>query len=556
MRRRQHTAVGLAIGMQAVVFSILLSACSPHESNVAVGNRTGVLHYGIGAEVQTLDPHVLSDTGAWEISGALFEGLVRLNPETLEPEPGAAESWELSDDGLIIIFKLNPEAKWSNGDSVTAGDFVWSWQRSLHPFMGNILAEYLYPIKNAEPYAKGLIDDPEQLGVHALDKFTLKVQLENPTPHIYQLLSTPTAYPVHRATIEKYGDATARYTQWTRVDNMVSNGPFNLADWKMYRHLRVERSKTYWDVANVGLNAIVFRPIDNATAEEKMFRAGQLHITYQVPVNKIAAYAAFEDSPYVQAPLLGTYYYLFNVKKPPVSDIRVRKALAMAIDRELLAGKVLQGTALPSASIVPQGIPGYPAQHHVGFDPAQARQLLAEAGYARGEGWPGLELVYNTNENHRRVAVAVQQMWKAHLNIEVTLTNQEWKVYLDTVDSKQFRLARMGWIGSFVDPGTFLNRFTTHGATNRTGFTDARYDEIIEKLAPAANSRRERYTLMGEAENLFMEQYALIPIFSYTGKHLVQPSVRRYYPNILENRNFKHINLDASADEWQWRNLD
>ena len=556
MLRRQHNAVCLLIGVQAVVFNILLSACSSGESNVAVGNRTGVLHYGIGAEVQTLDPHVLSDTGAWELSGALFEGLIRLNAETLEPEPGVAESWELSDDGLTLIFKLNPQAKWSNGDSVTAGDFVWSWQRSLHPSMGNILAEYLYPIKNAEPYAKGLIDDPEQLGVQAVDKFTLKVQLENPTPYIYELLSAPASYPVHRATIEKYGDATARYTQWTRVDNMVNNGPFNLTDWKMYRHLRVERSQTYWDVANVGLKAIMFRPIDNATAEEKMFRAGQLHVTNQVPVNKIAAYAAFDDSPYVQAPLLGTYYYLFNIKNPPVNDVRVRKALAMAIDRQLLAGKVLQGTALTSASIVPPGIPGYPAQHHVDFDPAQARQLLADAGYAGGEGWPGLELFYNTNENHRRIAIAVQQMWKEHLNIEVTLANQEWKVYLDTVDSKQFRLARMGWIGSFVDPGTFLNKFTTHGATNRTGFSNTRYDEIIKKLAPAASSRSERYTLMGEAEKLFMGQYALIPIFSYTGKHLVQPSVRGYYPNILENRNFKHISLNTLVGEWQWRNLD
>ena len=543
-------------GVLALIFAILLSACSPSESNVELGNRTGVLHYGIGSEVQTLDPHVLSDTGAWEISGALFEGLVRLNPETLEPEPGVAESWELSDDGLTLIFKLNPEAKWSNGDPVTAEDFVWSWQRSLHPSMGNILAEYLYPIKNAEPFAKGLIDDPEQLGIQALDKSTLKLQLENPTPHIFELLATPTAYPVHRGTIETYGDATARYTHWTRVDNMVNNGPFNLTDWKMYRHLRVERSDTYWDAANVGLNAIVFRPIDNATAEEKMFRAGQLHVTYRMPVNKISAYTAFDDSPYVQAPLLGSYYYLFNIHKSPVNDVRVRKALAMAIDRKLLVSKVLMDTERTSGSIVPQGIPEYTTQHHADFDPAQAQRLLAEAGFAEGEGWPGLELVYNTDQNHRRIAVAVQQMWKEHLNIEVTLANQEWKVYLDTVDNKQFRLARMGWIGTYLDPGTFLNRFTTQGATNRTGYSDARYDEIIEKLAPAATSRRERYALMGEAENLFMGQYAIIPIYSYTGKHLVQPSVRGYYPNILENRNFKRLTLDASMGEWQWRNLD
>jgi len=535
------------------ILAILLCACSASESNVATGNRTGVLHYGMGSEVQTLDPHVLSDTGAWEISGALFEGLVRLNAETLEPEPGVAKSWELSDDGLTLIFKFNPEAKWSNGDPVTAGDFVWSWRRSLHPAMGNILAEYLYPIKNAELFARGLIDDPQQVGVKALDRSTLRVQLEYPTPHIYQLLSAPAAYPVHRATIEAHGDATARYTAWTRVANIVSNGPFKLTDWKMYRHLRVERSDSYWDSANVGLKAIVFRPIDNATAEERMFRAGQLHITYQVPMNKIAAYAALEDSPYVEAPLLGTYYYLFNVNKPLVNDVRVRKALALAIDRKLLVSKVLKGTVRSSASMVPQGIPGYTAQQHVHFDPVRARMLLAEAGFDKGEGWPGLELIYNTNENHRQIAVAVQQMWKEQLNIEVTLTNQEWKVYLDTVDNKQFKLARMGWIGAYLDPGTFLNRFTTHGPTNRTGFSDARYDEIIEKLAPAASSPEARYTLFAQAENVFMQQYPVIPMYNYTGKHLVQPSVGGFYPNILERRNFKHLTLDASVEEWQWR---
>jgi oligopeptide transport system substrate-binding protein len=533
-----------------------LSACSPSESNVAIGNRTGVLHYGIGSEVQTLDPHVLSDTGAWEISAALFEGLVGLNAETLEPEPGVAESWEVSDDGLTILFKLNPEAKWSNGDPVTTEDFVWSWRRSLHPAMGNVVADILYPIKNAEPYAKGQMDDPELLGVHALDRYTLQVQLENPTPHIFGVLAMPPAYPVHRATIEAHGDATGRYTQWTRVENMVNNGPFKLAEWKLYRHLRVERNTTYWDAANVGLNSIIFRPIDNDTAEEKMFRAGQLHVTFRVPVNKIPVYSALAESPYLQAPLFGSYYYLFNIDKPPVDDIRVRKALALAIDREQLVGRVLMDTVRPSASIVPEGTPGYAAQHHVDFDPAQARMLLAEAGYPGGEGWPGLELVYNTNQEHRRVAVAVQQMWKDHLDIEVTLANQEWKVYLDTVGNKQFRLARMGWIGIYLDPGAFLNRFTTHGATNRTGFADARYDEIIETLAPAAKSRAERYALMAEAENILMQQYPLIPIYQHSSKHLVQPSVKGYYPNILELRNFKHITLEPSVGIWQWSSED
>jgi oligopeptide transport system substrate-binding protein len=418
--------------------------------------------------------------------------------------------------------------------------------------MGNILGDTLYPIKNAEPYAKGLLADPSVLGVHAVDSHTLQIELENPTPHFLLLLDTPSAYPVHRATIEAHGDATARYTKWTRIGNMVNNGPFNLTEWKLYRHLRVERSNTYWDAENVGLNAIMFRPIDNDTVEEKMFRAGQLHVTYRIPVNKIPAYTALPESPYVQAPLLGSYYYLFNIKEPIVDDIRVREALSIAVDRAQLVSRVLSDTERPAASMVPPDIPGYAAQHHVSFDPARARGLLAEAGYPNGAGWPGLELLYNTNENHRRIAVALQQMWKEHLNIEVTLTNQEWKVYLDTVDNKLFRLARMGWIGVYIDPGTFLNRFTTDGATNRTGFSNARFDEIIETLAPAATTRQARFALMSEAEALFMREHAIIPIYSYNGKHLVQPSVQGYYPNVVEYRNFKHVSLDDSAGVWRW----
>ncbi|MEP0202776.1 MAG: peptide ABC transporter substrate-binding protein [Halioglobus sp.] len=535
---------------------VVLAACSPSESNVSLGNRTGVLYYGIGSEVQTLDPHVVSDTIAWEISGALFEGLIRHDPETMQPEPGVAQSWDISDDGMTVVFHLNPQARWSNGDSVTAEDFVWSWRRSLHPAMGNVLIDSMYPIKNAEPYSKGLIEDPEALGVRALGPHTLQVELENPTPHLFSLLDSPIAAPVHRPTIEAHGAPMARYTKWTRVENMVSNGPFRLAQWKMYRFLRVERSETYWDANNVALNAIVFKPVDSDTVEEKMFRAGQLHVTYQLPVTKIPAYKAVVDSPYVEAPLLGSYYYLFNIDRPPVDDIRVREALSLAIDRDLLVEKVLLGTERPSASMVPAGIPGYAAQQHAVFNPDRARELLAEAGYPDGAGWPGLELFYNTSENHRRIAVAAQQMWKEHLNLDIELTNQEWKVYLDTVDSRKFRMARMSWIGSFPGPGTFLDRFVTGGASNRIGFSSERYDELIQQIAPKAKSRDLRFDFMSEAEKIFMQEVPVIPLYNRNGKHLVQPSVQGYYPNILEYRNFKQVSLDPDAGVWQWPSED
>lgn len=535
-----------------ILASAGLAACSNPESNVERGNREGVLYYGSGSEVQTLDPHIVSDTMAAEITSALFEGLVTHHPETLEPLPGVATHWEFSPDRRVITFHLNPEARWSNGDPVTARDFVWSWQRSLNPAIGNVLAEYLFPLKNAFDYHQGRITDPDAIGAVALDDLTLEVTLEDPNPLILFMLDTAAAYPVHRATLEKHGDWLGRFTGWTRLENIVGNGAFTLSDWQIYRQLEVRRSETYWDKANVKLNGIVFKPIDNLVTEEKMFRAGQLHITQRVPINRIPAYVALDNSPYVVAPLLGSYYYILNTGREPLTDLRVRRALAYAIDRSQLVDRVLLGTELPSLSFTPRGIEGYDPPEIVGFDPSLARKLLAEAGYPEGANWPGLELYFNSDANHRRIAVTLQQMWKDVLNIRVTLENMEWKVYLDKVDGRDFQMARMGWIATYPDPLIFLNKFVTGGGTNRTGYSDARYDEIMKQLVPRAATREERFTLMYEAEQRFLAEMPVIPLLSYMGKHLVQPSVSGYWPNVLEYRNFKYVALDPDLGPWRW----
>lgn len=545
-------AVSRAVWWVCLFPLLLLPGCSNPETNVERGNREGVLYYGIGSEAQTLDPHIVTDTGSWEIITTLFEGLVNHHPGTMEMEPGVASHWEVSPDQLTVTFYLNPEARWSNGDPLTADDFVWSWQRSLNPATGNMRGEVLFPVKNARDYHEGRISDPDALGVKALDRHVLEVTLEYPTPHLFNLLTDPASFPVHRGTLESFGDWTDRFTGWTRVENMVGNGAFTLHDWQLYRRLEVVRSDTYWDRDNVSLNGIVFKPVDNFVTEEKMFRAGQLHVTYRVPVNKVSQYRELPDSPYVEAPLLGTYYYLFNTRVAPFTDVRVRQALSLAIDREKLAERVLLDTMLPSRSFTPPGIPGYQPPQVGRFDPERARALLAEAGYPDGDNWPGLELVFNTDENHRRIAVAIQQAWKDVLNIRITLANQEWKVYLDKVNQRQFQLARMAWIGTYLDPGVFLGKFVTDGGTNRTGYSDARYDEILYNEVNRATSREQRFSLMYEAEQRFLAEVPLIPLFSYKGAHLVQPSVSGYWPNIVEYRNFKHVALDPDRRPWRW----
>ncbi len=532
----------------AALASIFLLACGTGESNVSQGNRTGVLHFGNGTEPQGLDPHIVTGLPESHIVRALFEGLAVKNPYTLEPEPGVAKSWEVSADGLTVTFHLNPQAKWSNGDPMTAEDYVWSWRRALHPVMGNQNAYMLYPVLNAAAFATGKLDDFGQVGVKALDAHTLQVTLKAPTPYFVQLMDHHSTFAVHRPTLEKFGEATARFTPWTRVENIVGNGAFTLQEWQLNRRIRIEKSATYWDRDQVQLNGVVFYPTENISSEERMFRVGQLHYTQTIPLDKIPVYRAMENSPFVNAPYLGTYYYLLNTAQAPLDDVRVRQALSLAIDRKRLIQAVMHDAYVPAYSITPPGTMGYQPPKLVNHDPERARELLAQAGYPSGEGWPGLELTYNTSESHRKVAVALQQMWKDSLNVDITLTNQEWKVYLDSVDQMNFQMARRGWIGDYVDPNNFLDLFLCNGGNNNTGFCDARYDDMILRQAPQAKSREQRYQIFHTAETLLMEQMPFIPIYTYTSSHLIHPSVKGMPSNLMDSLNLKYVSLD---EQWQ-----
>lgn len=524
-----------------------LAACGGGESNVERGNREGVLHFGNGTEPQGLDPHVVTGVPESHIVHALFEGLVTKNPWTLEPEPGVAERWDISDDGLTITFHLNPAARWSNGDTVTAQDFVWSWRRALHPAMGNQYAYMLYPVVNAESFAQGRLEDFGEVGVKALDEHTLQVTLNAPTPYFLQLMDHYSTFAVHPPTIEKFGAATDRFTPWTRVENLVGNGAFNLAEWKLNRRITVEKSPTYWDRERVRLNGVVFYPTENVSTEERMFRVGQLHYTQTVPLDKVPAYRAMDNSPYVNAPYLGTYYYLLNTAEPPLDDVRVRRALALAVDRERLIRTVLHDVYVPAWSITPPDTLGYYPPKLLSFDPERARALLAEAGYPGGEGWPGLELTYNTSEAHRKIAIALQQMWKDVLGVHVTLTNQEWKVFLDSVDTMNFQMARRGWIGDYVDPNNFLDLFLCNGGNNNTGFCDPVYDEMVLREAPRAPDREARFDVFFAAETRLMQEVPILPIYTYTSSHLIHPGVRGMPSNLMDYMNLKYVWLDPEA---------
>ncbi len=543
LMRTGHGMGTFSATLPILVICCLLTACTHGESNVSAGNRTGIIHVGNGTEPQGLDPHVVSGTPEINIVNALFEGLVTINPYTLQPEPAVASSWSFSENGRIVTFQLNPEARWSNGDPVTAEDFVWSWRRSLDPALGNLNTERLFPIKNAEGYATGAIADPGAVGIAALDPHTLQLTLDEPTPYLLYLLDDAATYPVHRATIEKFGKATDRFTRWTRVGNIVSNGPFSLKTWQLNRRIELEKSQTYWNADAVKLNGIVFHPIESGMVEERMFRAGQLHYTMDVPLGKIAGYKAMAQSPYEQSPSFASYFYIFNMQQSPVDDVRVRKALAMAIDRERLASTVLENVYLPLYSLLPAAVPGYTPPAVLHYDPEQARRLLAEAGYPGGAGWPGLEVIYNTLESHHKIVVALQQMWMEELNIQVTLANMEWRVYLDMIAQKNFQIARAGRQWTYLDPHSALALFITGGGNNGPGFADSRFDQLVLKEAATAPTAEQRFATYAEAERIFLEQVPIIPLFVYTNRHLVHPSVRGAPGNLLDQVNYRYVSL-------------
>jgi oligopeptide transport system substrate-binding protein len=537
----------------AVLIITGLLGCSAGENNVERGNREGILYFGNGTEPQSIDPHVLTGSPEAAVASALFEPLVNRNPYTLDIEPGVAERWEFNAEKTVVTFYLNPDARWSNGDPVTAQDFVWSWQRMLNPLIGNQLADLiLYGIKNAEALHRGLIDDPELLGVQAIDTRTLRIELEYPNPFVLLKLSAVYAAPVHRATVEAHGRATDRYSPWTRPAHFVGNGPFTLDRWKMQRFISVKRNTYYWDNENVALNGVVFRPIESATTEEKMFRSGQLHAARSVPNSKIPEYRRQPDSPLVEGPMIGSYFYLLNLQRPPLDDLRIRQALALAVDREMLARSVLQDTVYAWANYVPYAMPGYEHPQGPQFNAEEARRLLAEAGFPGGEGFPSLTLKYNTAENHRSVAVALQQMWKQHLNIDVELANEEWRVYLDTLDNRDYDIARMGWVGD-VFPGTYLDVMTTDSPINRSGYSNPHYDKIVLEDTRTTGDEAELLELYQRAEKILLEDLPLIPIYSYKNKFLVQPSTRGMPAGLVQGVSFKHVALDPTAPAWKWQ---
>jgi oligopeptide transport system substrate-binding protein len=519
------------------------TACAPRETPIVSGTTTQTLHRGIGNDLADLDPHLATQAADYNVLSALLEGLVAEDPVDLHPVPGVAQSWTISPDGRTYTFRLRTDARWSNGASVTAGDFVDSWRRMLTPTLGADSANLLYIIQGAEAFHKSTAPW-SAVGLAAPDARTFIVTLEHPAPHFLALLNHTAFFPVYLPAIEKSGSATDRGNPWARPGTFVGNGPFNLKTWRAGQVIIAEKSPTYWDVTNVRLNAIHFHAIESVDTEERAFRAGQLHLTETVPPGKIDSYRKSSPELLRIDPLLGTYFFRLNVNRPPLTDPRIRRALSLALDRTAIVEKILRGGQLPALRLVPPALLASPIDALPSAAPGAAAALLAEAGYPGGRGLPPLDLLFNTSEIHRTIAEAVQEMWRRELGLEVRLTNQELKSTLSARRAGDFQMLRSVWTADYADPTSFLSIFTTANGNNYTGWADSAYDAALFAAARTSDLVA-RNALFNQAERILLDAAPIIPIFHYTHVFLLQPSVRGWNSTVLDHHPYKHVWLES-----------
>jgi len=526
-----------------ITILLVITGCNKGPRLTEKSIASQALHVGNGQEPQELDPHIITGITEIKILSALFEGLTGQDPNDLSPTPAAAESWKVSEDGTSYTFNLRKNSTWNNEEQLIAGDFEYAFQRILTPRVAAPNAYLLFVIKNAKDFHNGSIGW-EKVGVNTIDDNTLHIELENPTPYFLKLLSHPAWFPLHKESLSKLGDPFGRASGWTHSEDFISNGPFNLSAWKVNEYVHVSRNEMYWDNSISQLNEIFFYPTESREAEERSFRAGQLHVTEAVPVSKVGFYRKNNNSSFHIDPYLGTYYLQLNTRKPPLSDPRVRKALSLAINRSMIVDQITQGRQQPAWHFTPPGTGGYDPGISAERNIAQAKNLLSDAGFPEGNGFPELTYLYNTSENNKAIAVALQQMWKASLGIHVEIINQELKVVNQSRETGEFDLLKSSWIGDYDDASSFLDVWTSDSGNNFTGWSSTRYDSFLEK-SRTSSSTDNRFNYFKAAEELLIEEQPILPLYFYTSVYLKHPAVKGYHPTLLNYHPWKHVYLEV-----------
>ncbi|AUU05521.1 TPA: ABC transporter substrate-binding protein [Raoultella planticola] len=483
-----------------------------------------------GSEPASLDPHKVESDVEFNIISDLFEGLVSVSPAG-EIEPRLAEKWE-NKDNTVWTFHLRPGVTWSDGTAITAQDIVWSWQRLVSPLTASPYSSYPgnMHIANAQEIAEGK-KAPETLGVKAVDDATLEVTLTQPNAALLAMLAHPSLVPIDKVLVNRFGE------QWTKPEHIVTSGPYKLSAWVVNERIVAERNPRYWDNEHTVINKVTWLPIHSEAADVNRYKAGEIDIVYTVPINQFAQLKKTMGDQLNVSPQLATYYYEFNTTRPPFNDPRVRLALNMALDKDIIAEKVLGQGQRPAWLISQPDIGGVKLQNpdYASWPRdkrlAEAKKLLSEAGYSDSHPLV-FNLLYNTSESHQRVAIAASSMWKKNLGVEAKLQNQEWKTMLDTMHTHNFDAVRYAWIADYDDAATFLNNFRTGDSENTSQYSNPAYDEALKNAAKASDGvARGKY--YQQAEDLLAKDVPAVPVYHYVRTHLVKPWVGGFTPDKL-----------------------
>lgn len=613
-------------------------------------------------EPETLDPGRSSDRAATTLLLELFEGLAVLDPRDLHPTAGVAESWDQSSDNRLFRFHLRPDARWSDGRPVTAGDFLYAWRRVLDPAFGARMATMLYCLRNAadhhqqrigrlvartelraepagavaaalvleagsavrvverakrdagawlrvEPFdgrpsfvpserpalrppapegagggtapaqsgaavRQGWVEasqveaDPTLLGLRAVDDRTLEVELAEPTPYFLELLTYPTLFPVRQDLVERFA-AAGRPDEWTRPENLISNGPYVLDSWAFRYQITMKRNPYHPDHDRLRVQRIVWLQVPQHNPTMNLYKAGELDYLgsdVALPSTHMARLSRYQD--FVRSQYLATYWYELNVSKPPLDDVRVRRALNLAIDKQQLVDTITRSGQLPATHFVPDFTgSGYAAAaeadrragadpfHGPGldYDPALGRELLGQAGYPvsassdglRADGFPALEVLYNAGEGHQRIAVAIQSMWRRDLGISVSLRSEEWKVMLENIRNGNYQVARFGWTADYNHPHTWLDTFLSYSAQNWSRWKNPQFDKLVAEAAATADPV-ESIRLYRRAERLAVDELPRIPLYFFSKSTMVKPYVKGFYPNARNEHPVRFMWIDEN----------
>jgi len=507
-----------------------IAACSPRErADLVVHN---------GSEPETIDPQILTGQADGRIAGALFEGLTRFNPTNGMAMPGLAESWEISPDGRTYRFRLRSEAAWSTGEPISAGDFVWSWRHAVEPATGADYSAQFFHLRNGEGIVNGTIRDSAELGVSAPDARTLVVELVNPAPFFLELTASRVFSPVPRFLVERLGD------QWIRARPLPCSGPFELMDWRVNDRFELRRNPRYWDAANVGVERLDLLSGDNATTALNLFLRGDVDLIVDrkiIPGELGPDLASRRD--FHRFDFLGCDFIRFNTRRKPFGDSRVRRAVALSIDRKRITERITRLGERPSPAVTPAGTGGYQPPEVPGLDVPEARRLLAEAGFPEGRGFPTVEYTFNVGtRTYEQIGVELQAMLRENLGIRVELRPLEWKTYLAEMSQLNYDFIRGSWIGDYNDPLTFLDCFLSDSGNNRTGWRNAGYDSLLRR-AGGTPDPTDRFRLLQQAESILVrDEVPVTGLYSYVGLCAYDPDrVEGFFPNLIDEHPFSRL---------------